>query len=390
MRRPGSAENGGDGPVTVIVAGGGTAGHTNPGIAVAQSLVKAGLDESEILFVGSQRGNEGTIVPEAGFRVALLPGRGIKRSLSLASIRDNIGAVLALLRGQGQAVSLLRRYRPRSLLCLGGFAAAAPSMAAVVLRVPIVVTEQNARASAVNRMVARFARRCALPYPDTDLPRGEVTGNPIRHEVLEAVRSADPVSSRAALGISQDRFVIAVWAGSLGALRINTAVRELARNWADRGDVAIYHVVGKRDWERFGDASELADSPLEYLIVEYENRMPLLLNAADMAVCRGGASTAAELAVVGLPAVGVPLPGAPRDHQRANLAELSDAGALVVLDDAEVSPETLARLIGDVISAEGEKERRSKAALSVARPGAADRVAKMVLDEAGLEVTGDY
>lgn len=384
----------------VLITGGGTAGHTNPGIAVAQALVALGLPADQVHFVGGARGNEGELVPAAGFTIDLLPGRGIQRRLSPRGIVDNLGAVAGLLSGLARAVWIVARRRPRAVLCLGGYAAFAASAAAVVLRVPLVVTEQNARASAVNRLFGRFAAVNAVPFPGTDLPDGVVTGNPIRPAIVEAVAGADRGRARRAL---VDRYnaqasdgdlapvpplpdgpetpaIVAVWAGSLGATRVNTAVNELAQLWADRDDAVIYHVVGRRDWD--GHGGPRPDQNLPYLRVAYENHMPDLLVAADVAVCRAGASTVAELGVAGLPAILVPLPHAPRDHQRANTAELVEAGGAVVVDDATLDGHRLADLLEPLVTDPERRASMARASRSVARPGAAAEVARLLLERA--------
>ena len=220
----------------VVITGGGTAGHTNPGIAVAQALVDLGFPRAKVHFVGGARGNEGTLVTEAGFSIDLLPGRGFARSLRPAALTANAGAARALVAGFVGALRILRRRRPAAVLCLGGYAAAPISMAAVLTRVPVVVTEQNARASAVNRLIGRFATECALPYPGVDLPKGVLTGNPIRPSVVDAVRRLGPGRAKEVLGLPSDRVVVAVWSGSLGARSVNRAVRALAEKWADRDD----------------------------------------------------------------------------------------------------------------------------------------------------------
>ncbi len=232
----------------VIITGGGTAGHTNPGIATAQALVSRGLDPSDVHFIGGRRGNEGSLVPAAGFTIDLLPGRGIKRSLSV----DNVGAIVDLFRGAVQAFRLVRHHRPAVVLCLGGYAAFGTSLAALLLRVPVVVTEQNARASAVNRLVGRFARACAIPFPDTDLPSSVLTGNPVRPAVVEAVATADRATIRASRGFKGDSTVVMVLSGSLGATSVNRAVKALAADWSQRSDLTIHHIVGRRDWAEFG------------------------------------------------------------------------------------------------------------------------------------------
>ncbi len=383
--------------VKIVITGGGTAGHTNPGIAVAQALVARGLPADSIRFIGGERGNEGTIVPQAGFTIDLLPGRGIQRSLTPRAVLANLGAIAGLASGLGQAFASMRRLKPQVVLCLGGYASSGASLAAIALRIPIVVTEQNARASAVNRMIGRFAKVCALPYPDTDLPKGVLTGNPIRAEVVAAVEGTSKSQARALLGLPDDRFVVAVWAGSLGARRINEQVRALAEKWSDRGDVAIHHVVGRRDWDLFSDITSFSKTAshetgvphaaaLHYQVVEYEDRMPIVLAAADLAVCRAGASTTAELAVAGLPSLAIPLPHAPRDHQRANIAELEKAGAAIVLDDASLTADLLATLIDEVILDEVLRKTRSDAAKSVGRPDAAAAVAALVCTQGNIVI----
>lgn len=381
---------------TILITGGGTAGHTNPGIAVAQALVELGFGRDQIHFVGGARGNEGELVPAAGFSIDLVAGRGIQRRLTPA----NIGAVLGLVGGMFKALAIVAKRRPAAVLCLGGYAAFAASAAAVVLRVPLVVSEQNARASAVNRLFGRFAKRCALPFPATDLPNGVVTGNPIRSNIVEAVTEADRHKARqalfdrftaAGLGLADDVdpnsvTLIAVWAGSLGATRINRAVLELAERWADRPDAMIFHVVGHRDWD--GEVGDVARSGLSYLRVPYEDDMPTLLVAADLAVCRAGASTVAELSVAGLPSILVPFPQATRDHQRANTQELDEAGAAIVVDDGTVDGAALDELLDPLVTDPARREAMAQAARSVARPRAALDVAQLLIDTGGIEPPG--
>lgn len=368
-----------------LVTGGGTAGHTNPGIAIAQALVDQGVPSSAVHFVGGRRGNEAELVPAAGFSIDLVPGRGLQRRLTT----ENVRSAVELLRGLRRAVRIVGRRRPAVVVCLGGYAAAGATAAAVLRRVPVVISEQNARASAVNRLFGRFAAACALPFPATDLPRGVVTGNPVRRAVVRAVRELDPAEARRQLGLPADRTIVAAWAGSLGAAAVNRAVAELAERWRDRGDVTLYHVVGRRDWDRFGGHPPVATGGgLDYRVVAYEDRMDQLLVAADVAVCRSGASTVAELAVAGLPSVLVPLPGAPRDHQFHNTSELVEAGGAVRVADAELDGARLEAVLGPILDDSDRRAAMATAALRVARPDAADRVARLVLDLAAARGGG--
>lgn len=327
-----------------LIVGGGTAGHVLPGIAVAGELERRGHPASSIHFVGAERGIEATLVPESGFEITLLPGRGIQRKLTFA----NFGAIWGLIRAVFKALALVRRRRPSVVLALGGFASVACSFAAVIWRVPLVVADQNARAGASNRLFGRFAKACAVPFAETDLPRKVVTGNPVREEILAAARDQDPVAARKILGLPEDRTLIVAFAGSLGSRRLNEAVVGAVEQWAERTDLAVHHVIGTRDW----DARQTpATSGIHYQVVAYEQRMATVLEAADLVICRSGGTTVAELTVMGLPSILVPLPIATRDHQRANAAELVKVGGAVLVSDDEFDTERLvaevAKILGD-------------------------------------------
>jgi len=353
-----------------------------PGLAVANELVSRGHRPSTIHFVGAGRGIEAELVPAAGFDITLLPGRGVQRTLTW----DNVGAVTGLLRAAVQAVALVRRRRPSVVLALGGFASAAVAVAAVLWRVPLVVADQNARAGAANRLVARFAAACAVPFPETDLPRAVVTGNPVREEILEVAADHDRDGARRELGLPLDRTVVVAFAGSLGARRLNDALYGAVQQWQDRTDLAVHHVIGARDWESRPD---LEPGGLDYRAVRYESRMQLALAAADLVVCRSGGTTVAELAAVGVPSILVPLPIATRDHQTANAGPLVRSGAAVLVPDAELDTERLITEIEALLG--GGPERLSSmaaAARALGRPDAAAAVADLVEDSARPPAAG--
>ena len=361
-----------DAPTWAVIAGGGTAGHVLPGLSVAKELVDRGHDPATIHFVGASRGIEAELVPAAGFGITLLPGRGVQRRLTW----DNVGAVVGLLRAAVQAVGLVRRRRPSVVLALGGFASAAVSVAAVLWRVPLVVADQNARAGAANRLVARFAAACAVPFPETDLPKAVVTGNPERDEILAVAAEHDRDAALRELGLPTDRVLLVVFAGSLGARRLNRAVEGAVGSWSDRSDLAIHHVVGARDWDA---RPELAPGRLDYRAVRYESRMPLVLAAADLVVCRSGGTTVAELAVIGVPSVLVPLPIATRDHQTANAGPLVRAGAAVLVPDDELDADRLVAEVDELLGGGPERlAAMSSAARALGRPDAAHAVADLV------------
>ena len=366
-----------------LVTGGGTAGHVQPALAVGEALVDLGHEPSTILYVGSRRGMEGRLVPEAGFEATLLPGRGIQRRLT----RENLGAVGGLIVACALALAIVVRRRPRVVVTVGGYAGLPCSVAAIVLRVPLVVVSCDAIAGASNRLVARFARKCAVAFEGTSLPNQVVTGAPLRKAVLGTDRSPQGRSAaRAALGVPAGRFLLAVEGGSLGAHRLNDAALGLAKSWASRNDVTIYHVAGERNLagvKREAAGLGLGPQPspeggLDYRLVGYERQMPALLGACDFAVCRAGASTVAELAAIGTPSALVPLPGAPNDHQTRNAEALAWAGAATLISDDDCSAERLEEIVAALLDDPERLGSMSAAAAAAGHRDAAERVAALV------------
>lgn len=356
-----------------IVAGGGTAGHVTPGVAVARELERRGLG---VHVVGAERGVEARLLPAEGLEHTLLPGRGIQRSLAPKAIVANLGAVVGIVRAVVAAIGLVRRRRPKVVLALGGYASFPCVAAALLWRVPIVVAEQNVHPGAANRLAGRFAKACAVAFPGTPLPRAVVTGNPIRPEVVAADRSeAGQADARAALGIPEGRQVVLVAGGSLGARSINDATVELAVRWSERDDLAVRHVVGRRDWDALAD---VVPSHLHYQRLEYEDRMPLALAAADVGIFRSGSATCFEVAAVGLPSVLVPSPHVVGDHQTANARWLADAGGAVVVPDGEVTGERLAVEVEALLGDGARRAEMAAALATLARPDAAAAIVDLL------------
>lgn len=360
----------------IVIAGGGTGGHVYPALAIADALVAAGRPQGRIRFVGSARALEAEVVPAAGYEIALLPGRGIKRRLSL----DNLGAVAGLVVAAARTVWAFWRHRPEAVVSVGGYASAPASLAAVLLRVPLVLAESNAVPGAANRLVARAAAASAVAWPGTPLPRAVVTGNPVRPEILAVDRSPGArEAAKVALGVPTDRVLVASIGGSLGSGTINRALADLATRWRDRDDAAVHHVVGRRDWDQRGLRADIGpDARLVYRAVPYEDRMAVVYAAADVMVCRAGATTAAELAAVGVPSVLVPLPGAPGDHQTANAKALAAEGGAVVLADRDCDGAALQRVLEPLLDDPARLEAMRRGAAPRGRNVAAERIAALV------------
>lgn len=344
-----------------------------PALAIAGALVERGHPADTVRFVGSRRGIERRLVPAAGFALTTLPGRGIVRRLSWS----NVGAVAGLLLGAAQAVVLVGRLRPAVVVSVGGYASVPCVLAAFLWRVPVLVAEQNSVPGAANRLAARLGASAAVSFPDTGLPRATVTGNPVRAEILAIDHTpAGRVAARARLGVAADAMLIGVATGSLGARSVNRAVVALAGLWCDRAGVAIYHVTGERDWAEIS-AQAPTGCALAYRAVRFEEHMELLYAAADIMVGRAGASSVAELAVVGVPSVLVPLPGAPGDHQTANAQRLASVGAAIVVPDEDCDGPRLGATLDALLSQPEHLASLAESARAAGRPQAALDVAHL-------------
>jgi UDP-N-acetylglucosamine--N-acetylmuramyl-(pentapeptide) pyrophosphoryl-undecaprenol N-acetylglucosamine transferase len=356
--------------VFALFAGGGTGGHTYPAIAVAQELVHRGHPQTSIRFVGGRRGIEGPVVTEAGFAIDLLAGRGLQRRLTLANVGAIAGAVAAFV----VALRLVRRYRPRVVVGFGGYASLPCVAAARCLRVPTIVHEQDVAPGLANRIGVRMGARPAVSLPGTPLRNATLTGNPVRSAIAAIVR--EPARAPA---------LVAVYGGAQGARTINRAAIGCYDRWRARTDLAVRHVCGPRNETECVtalDGQRREGDALAYDLMPYEPEMNVLLARATLAVCRAGAGTVAELTVAGVPAVLVPLPGSPSDHQARNAQALERAGAAVVVLDGDCDPARLDAVVSELLAAPDRLERMSGAARGLGRPDAAARLADLVEEHA--------
>jgi len=385
-----------------VIAGGGTGGHIVPSLQIARALVDRGHPAESIELYGSRRGQEATTWPTLEFPYTLLRGRGLRRSMRPSAWWANAGAVAGLASACVRAVGSFLRRRPRVVVVVGGYASFPAGLAAVLTRVPLVCMTTDAVPGAVNGLLGRHAAANAVAFADTGLPRAHITGTPVRPELATLDRTPrGRAASRVALGLPSDRQTVACAGGSLGALRVNRAVADLAEGpWSPCAERSLYHVTGRRDYERFASAPAPAPAPvpasapgsrtaadagsegdgpgLRYRVVPFEDRMPDFYNAADVCVVRAGAMTVAELLVAGVPAILVPLPGAPRDHQTRNAEALVGLGAAVLVPDRDCDGRRLAHEL-DALLADPERLRAMRgAARENGHPDAAARVAELV------------
>jgi UDP-N-acetylglucosamine--N-acetylmuramyl-(pentapeptide) pyrophosphoryl-undecaprenol N-acetylglucosamine transferase len=300
--------------------------------AVADALRARGVAAKDLRFVGSRRGQESTLLASSDVALTLLPGRGVRRSFALEALLDNVGAVTALLGAVTLATLHVRRWRPSVVVSLGGYASFATSLAAVLWRRPLVLIELDAEPGVAQRLLAHFAAARCTTFPSSD-PKAVVTGTPLRADVVSVRRTPaarQSARANAVPPIAEGRRVVVVMTGSLGSTSVNRAVLDLARRWSDRTDRTLIHVSGRRDFEMVQREAPSTNG-LDYRIVEFGD-MTKLWALCDVAICRAGASTLAELTTLSIPSIIVPLPRM-GDHQTKNALVVVEAGgAKLVLD----------------------------------------------------------
>ena len=361
-----------------VIAGGGTAGHVYPGLAAAKALVLKGHPRDSILYVGSDRGIEQDLIPPEGFELVVLSGEGIPRRRPLLALK----AMYQLFRGIAQAFQLLKVRKPKVVLALGGFACFPCAISAAMLGIPVVVHEQNAVAGLANRIVSRWARHSAISYEGTLLRNPIHTGNPVRQEIIDAI-GADREAIRNELGIPKENVLCVVTGGSLGARKINMALVGSIPHLKDVEPITIYHIVGRRDWGEVLPFKVELTQFVDYRPVEYEYNMPSVLRAADLIISRAGGSITAEISALGLPAILIPLPNAPGDHQTANANSLVISGSARLLTDSNCDGSNLAGLIKDLVENPQELEKIQREAQRNVHNNASELLAD-VLERAAL------
>jgi len=363
--------------VRILIAGGGTAGHVFPAIAVARRLVDD--HAADVEFLGTAGGQESRLVPAAGFALIEMEAKPLLRKASLATLRAPF-----------VAFGSMRRCRPLvqeadAVLGMGGYVSAPPVVAARRSGTPVVLHEQNAIPGLANKWCSRFARTTAVAFAEAEsrLPRGarvEITGNPIR-EVIAAVpagREGLAKEAHAELDLDPERRTVVIFGGSQGALHLDRAAVGACTLLRDRGDLQVLLLTGPAHHETTVRGLP-PDAALLVRALPFLDRMELAYAAADLVVSRAGATTIAEVAACGVPSVLVPYPYATANHQEANARALQRAGgASVVLDD-QLTAELLAERIESLLDHDERLRAMSGAASAWARPDAAAVVAGLVV-----------
>ncbi|MEV4798889.1 undecaprenyldiphospho-muramoylpentapeptide beta-N-acetylglucosaminyltransferase [Nonomuraea sp. NPDC049421] len=357
----------------VVLAGGGTAGHIEPALALADALRH--LDASVgITCVGTERGLETRLVPARGYELELVPAVPLPRTItpSLLTVPGRLaGAINA-------TASILDRVRADVLVGFGGYVATPAYLAAKRRGLPIVVHEANPRPGLANRLGARLTDHVFTGFPDAQLlPKAEYVGTPLRRDIVSLDRLSMGDKARSWFGLENDRPTLLVFGGSQGARSINQAALAAAPALR-RAGVQVLHVLGPKNTVEH----EPPPGDPQYVLLPYVDRMDLAYAAADVALCRSGALTCAELTAVGLPAAYVPLPHG-NGEQRINAERIVAGGGGLVVDDAELSAEWI---INYVLPMLHDPERVAVMSENASRLGSKD--ADIMLARKVLEIAG--
>jgi UDP-N-acetylglucosamine--N-acetylmuramyl-(pentapeptide) pyrophosphoryl-undecaprenol N-acetylglucosamine transferase len=357
-------------PVSVVLAGGGTGGHIEPMLALADALRRRG-EGVRVTCLGTARGMETRLVPARGYDLRLIPPVPLPRKPTVDLLKVP-GRVVGAVR---DTTALLRELEADVVVGFGGYVALPAYLAARRAKVPVVVHEQNALPGLANRIGARLAARVAVTVPGTPLHRGETVGMPLRRTITGLDRAARRAEARAEFGLDADRPTLLVFGGSQGAASLNRAAVGAADALGAAG-VQVLHARGPKNTDVTAPPRPAGSAP--YVVVDYLERMDLAYAAADLALCRSGAVTVAELSAVGLPGVFVPLPIG-NGEQRRNALPLVEAGGGLLVEDAALSPAWIEKNVVPLLRDPDALAGYARNAKAAGAPDADEQLAGIVL-----------
>ncbi|MCI8468689.1 MAG: undecaprenyldiphospho-muramoylpentapeptide beta-N-acetylglucosaminyltransferase [Eggerthellaceae bacterium] len=362
----------------VILTGGGTAGHINPALALADELAERGC---EVRYAGTPQGVEARLVPQAGLEFKAFEAAGFDRSHPASIVRG----VAKIARSTGQAKRWFAEARPDVVVGFGGYVSIPVARAAESLGIPVVVHEQNSVMGMANRYLAKRAAAVCLTYAQSapegvEASRVTVTGNPVRRSVIASDRAA----GRAMLGVPDDALMLLVFGGSLGARHINEGIVAMRDELLARDDVRVVHITGPKELDAVREALALTPEQEErWTVMGYQDRMGDTLAAADAIVSRAGATSLAEISALGVPALLVPFPHATEDHQTTNARAWVDAGCALMMPDAEVGTEAFRDQVRRLLDEPELRASMRAAAQAQETADAAAKLADVVMGAAG-------
>jgi len=350
--------------VRMLVAGGGTGGHVFPGIALAEEVVTR-HPNNDVVFVGTPRGLEATVVPAAGFPLELIQVEGLKGKGPWRALGNLALVPRALL----ASWTILRKWQPDIVVGVGGYASGPVVLAAWLMRIPTAVQEQNAIAGFTNRLLGRIAKAAFTAFPEAGryFAKGKVyqLGNPIRRMLMDNYMRPS---------MRHDKLRVLVFGGSQGAHALNMRVIEALPHLADlKGSIRLTHQTGLRDRQSVEKGYHAVG--FEPDVRDFITDMSAAYAESDLVICRAGATTLAELTVCKKPSILVPFPAAADNHQVVNARSLVDAGAAVMIEERDLTGELLAQEIRALLGDEPRRDRMARAAGLLGGPQAAKEIA---------------
>lgn len=347
----------------MLIAGGGTGGHLFPGIALAQEVTTR-HPKNDVLFVGTARGLEARVVPQSGYKLELIEVGGLK-GMGLAKL---LGNLLQVPKAMLASRAILKAYGPDVVIGVGGYASGPVVLTAWLMGIPTAVQEQNALPGFTNKLLGRFVKAVFVAFkeaiPSFPARKVRLLGNPIRRELLDNFLKPHATS---------ERLRLLVFGGSQGAHAINTVVPPaLEKLGVVRERLSLVHQTGKKDVEAVKAAYANATFPVE--VREFIDDMSKAYADADLVLCRAGATTLAELTVCKKPSVLIPFPHAADDHQTINARSMVDAGAALMVEERSLTPDSLAALLGPLLTDKERLKKMEKAAAGLGRPEAAKEI----------------
>lgn len=360
-----------------VLSGGGTAGHINPALAVAEELLAQG---HQVVYAGKPTGVEARLVEQAGLDFVGFDAMGFNRNHPTTLPK----ALVVLQRSTMKAKKWFKQIKPDAVICFGGYVCIPVGRAAASLGVPLIVHEQNSVMGMANISLSKSAAAVCLTYQQAaakvaDASKVHVTGNPTRKSVFSATRA----EGRAALGIPEDARMLLITGGSLGARHLNQAICSLKADLLAYPDLHIMHVTGPKEIDAVTEELALTEEEqLRWHLFGYTDQMGLAMAAADAIVSRAGASSLAEISARALPALLVPFPYATEDHQTTNARACVEEGAAFMIADSKVETPAFAEMLKRLVEDAELRAQMSQAANAEATARAASEVARIAIQAA--------
>ena len=364
--------------MNVIFTCGGTGGHINPAIAVANTW-KERYPDSRILFIGSRGGLEEKLVPQAGYELVLLPGDGLSRRITLKAIKENIQVMIDLVKAVNRCKKIIREFDAKIVVGTGGYASFPALMAAAMLKIPTCVHESNAIPGLTTRLAEPWADRILICFPQStqyykNPDKVQMVGMPVRSEFIFTKRA----DARAEMGFDERPVILSAF-GSMGAQAMNEMTACLMRLEKDAGyPYQHYHAVGRFGWRWMPQLLEMkkveCNNGDAITIKEYVFNMPTVMAAADVVISRAGASSCNEIAAAGIPCILIPSPNVTANHQEKNARAMEAQGAAVVILENECTAEKVMEAIKQILEDPQKYQKMREALLNISIPDSAERI----------------